>query len=88
MATHNSQQFSTYDRDNDMVIVHSFIKEDGGIYNACCRANLNGPHTIPSTPGVDTRYTRLMWNDGRYQDISSVEMKIRVKQCLQVSETC
>ena len=92
MATHNSQQFSTYDRDNDNSGGNcAFFHQGGWWYNACYRANLNGPHTLYTlNPWSGSNiYTRLIWFDGiHFQDLSSVEMKIRVKQCLPVSETC
>ena len=88
MAYHNRQQFSTYDQDHDNNEGNcAFINQGGWWYNSCYRANLNGPHTLPSTPGVDERYALLLVYDGReYQQLSSVEMKIRVKQCIR--NTC
>ena len=85
MAYHNNQQFSTYDRDNDNSGNCALTFQGGWWYNNCYHANLNGPNTAVGGSA------QLRWNDGRstrYHDISSVEMKIRVKQCLPVSETC
>ena len=88
MAYHNDQQFTTYDNDNDKHggINCGYYEQGGWWYNGCYHANLNGPHEIPSLPGVHQTYAKLIWNDGSYRDLSSVEMKIRVKQC--VPETC
>ena len=73
MAYHNDQQFTTYDNDNDKYSRNCGYNKGGWWYNACYNANLNGPH---SPPGV--RWYGIL--------LSSVEMKIRVKQC--VPETC
>ena len=83
MEYHNGQMFSTHDNDNDASSGNCPFKEQAGWwYNECYRANLNGPHTLPSTPGIDVTYARLIWYDGsRYRDVNSVEMKIRVKPC-------
>ena len=53
----------------------------GWWYKNCLRANLNGPHTVPPNPSVDLPFAKLLWFDGQWRDISSSEMKIRVKQC-------
>ena len=90
MATHNRQQFSTYDQDQDHDNGEgrcAFSHQGGWWYNYCYSANLNGPHTTPLTPGVDERYALLQVYDGReYHQLSSVEMKIRVKKCIR--NTC
>ena len=89
MAHNNNRQFSTYDRDNDISGGNCGFHHQGGWWHgACTNANLNAPHTQPSTHGVSL-VARLTWHDGTgFQDLSAVEMKIRVKQCLPVSETC
>ena len=88
MAHHNGQQFTTYDNDNDNYSDNcGYYQQGGWWYNVCYNANLNGPHERPSLPGVSQHNAKLEWHDGSgYQDLSSVEMKIRVKQC--VPETC
>ena len=85
MAYHNRQQFSTYDKDNDSQNSGScsFIFQGGWWYNNCYHSNLNGPHTAPSIPGVSSS-AKIMWNAGRSRDVSSVEMKIRAKNCNEV----
>ena len=89
MAYQNGRQFTTYDNDNDK---HGggncgYIHQGGWWYNVCYNANLNGPHETPSLPGVDQNNAKLEWHDGSsWLDLSSAEMKIRVKQC--VPETC
>ena len=91
MANHNNQKFSTYDSDNDQYSGScSFSQQGGWWYKSCYLANLNGPHTLPDTPGVSTTFARLIWNDGsNYTDLSSAEMKIRVKHCqFQVDTSC
>ena len=87
MAYHNNQMFSTYDNDNDQYSGScSLLQQGGWWYNGCFYANLNGPHTLPDTPGN----ARLLWNDSsNFIDLSSVEMKIRVKHCqLQEGTSC
>ena len=83
MAYHDNQKFSTYDNDNDQDSKScSFLHQGGWWYSHCYRANLNGPHTLPAIPGIHTTYARLIWYDGtNFIDLSSAEMKIRVKQC-------
>ena len=82
MAYQNQQQFSTYDNDNDNYeYACGYTHQGGWWYNACYLANLNGPHITPTYPGVNQRFARLIWNDGTYRDVASVEMKIRAKQC-------
>ena len=90
MAYSNNSQFTTYDRGNDNVLFGNcaFVYQGGWWHDDCAFANLNSPHTLPSTRGVSSN-AQLVWYDGTdYQDLSAVEMKIRVKQCLPVSETC
>ena len=85
MAVHNGQKFTTYDSDNDLYAPKScgYIEQGGWWYAACYHANLNGPHTRPSLPGIDPNNAVLEWHDGaKYQALSSVEMKIRVKKCI------
>ena len=84
MALHNGQQFSTYNNDNDRYSESCSFKYQGGWwYNSCYTANLNGPHTLPSTPGISEEHARLIWYDGTvYHDLSSADMKIRVKKCM------
>ena len=86
MAFHNRQQFNTYDKDNDNC---AFVDQGGWWYNDCYTANLNGPHTLPLTPGVSETYALLLLhnsNTRENQRLSSVEMKMRVKQC--IPNTC
>ena len=86
MRYHNNQQFTTYDRDNDERSGSNcaFFFQGGWWYNNCYHANLNGLHRESSTPGVDSNTAALLWRDLGHVDLSSVEMKIRVKQCLPV----
>ena len=84
MAYSNGMQFSTYDSDNDKHNSNcSFLNQGGWWYNACYRANLNGPHTIPTLPGVSQNWARLIWSDNGDPTpyIPSVEMKLRPKHC-------
>ena len=84
MEGHDGQRFSTYDSDNDNYSGGScsFLYQGGWWYSSCYDSNLNGPHTTPSTPGVDTVHAKLRWNAGSgNRDVSSVEMKIRAKNC-------
>ena len=83
MATHNGMQFSTYDQDNDKNSGSCAYREHGAWwYKSCYRANLNGPHNTPSLPGVDQTFAKIKWHDGSaWQELSSVEMKIRAKKC-------
>ena len=93
IAWHNGQQFSTYDSDNDghRNAICAFVYQGGWWYNACYRSNLNGPHTLPSTPGVH-QHAILAWYDSDndiLHPLSSAEMKMRVKQCMpQQVDTC
>ena len=60
MAYHNGQQFSTYDNDNDQCACNcALIHQGGWWYNSCYYANLNGPHELPSTPGVSETYANV-----------------------------
>ena len=91
MENHNNQQFTTYDRDNDNNTNNcAFIYRGEWWYNSCYRANLNGPHTVSLIPGIDqdNAQLQLFQSSSVQYPLSSVEMKIRVKQCLQVSEPC
>ena len=81
MDFHNGQEFSTYDNDNDISNGNCAFRDKGGWwYKNCLRANLNGPHTVLPNPSVDLPFAKLLWFDGQWRDISSSEMKIRVKQ--------
>ena len=93
MVHSNGMQFSTYDRDNNKSSDDcSFVYQGAWWYNACYRANLNGPHTTPSLPGVDQKWGRLIWNENpstdMYAYIPSVEMKLRPKQCNTKEASC
>ena len=82
MNTHNGQQFTTYDNDNDQRSSSNcaYSHQGGWWYNSCYHANLNGPHDIP--PYADQTYAKMTWYDGSgYRDVSCSEMKIRPKQC-------
>ena len=85
MAYHNGYMFTTYDREND---VHRsvncvFYSQGGWWYNSCYRATLNGPHEVPSTPGIHPTHAKMIWYDGTASlDVSSSEMKIRAKNCI------
>ena len=85
MATHNNQQFSTYDEDND-------VKSDGNCasllvagwwYNNCFSALLTGPHSTPA--GADS-FAKLSWRiyDGNFAYVyfPNVVMMVRPKSCL------
>ena len=84
MAQHNGQQFSTYNNDNDRYSGSCSFKYQGGWwYKSCYEANLNGPHTLPPTPGISEEHARLIWYDGTVcHDLSSADMKIRVNKCM------
>ena len=93
MAYQNGMQFSTFDADNDNNGDNCAYKAQGGWwYNTCYRANLNGPHTIPSLPGVHQKWGRLIWIDNvdsdTYSYIPSVEMKVREKTCITAGDSC
>ena len=84
MAVHNAQKFSTYDMDNDQSSHNCAYDHQGGWwwYNGCYQANLNGPHNIPPNPTVNQVHAKMMWYGGSWRDVSSSEMKIRVKGCI------
>ena len=88
MAYHNGSRFSTYDSDNDndrYVYSCAYRVQAGWWFNACFKANLNGPHVRPNHVGVSRRHALLQWFDGvSFASISSVTMKIRVKNCILV----
>lgn len=58
MVYHNGMQFSTLDVDNDFLRDSRCAYSSYGAwwYNACYRANLNGPHTVPALPGVNQQW--------------------------------
>ena len=92
-AYHNGMQFSTFDADNDNYGGHCVYEHQGGWwYNACYRANLNGPHTIPSRPGVHQKWARVIWVDNygsdTYSYVPNVEMKVRQKTCIIAGDSC
>ena len=71
MATHNNQQFSTYDEDND-------VKSDGNCasllvagwwYNNCFSALLTGPHLTPDWFAV--LYWRIYHGNFAYSHVLS-----------------
>ena len=81
MAYHNGTQFTTYDQDNDLHPKNcAYIYQGGWWYKNCYDANLNGPHTRPSLPGVASS-ARLRWIHPHY--LQSVQMMIRPKHCTQ-----
>ena len=85
MNTHNGQQFSTYDNDNDQWSGGNcaYSHQGGWWYKGCYEANLNGPHDIPPNPSVDQLGAKMTWFDGSgWRNVSSSEMKIRPKQCI------
>ena len=86
MAIQNGMQFSTYDNDNDAYGDNcGYLHQAGWWYKRCYLANLNGPHIRPTHAGVHPTFALLHWNDGsQYASISSVVMKIRVKNCMPV----
>ena len=73
MNYHNNQQFSTYDSVTPSRCAVSF--RGGWWYNSCHDSNLNGLHTVSAgiSGGAGIRWSST--------DLSSVEMKVRVKQC-------
>ena len=82
MAFHNGMQFSTYDQDNDKRNSNCAYGVQGAWwYNSCYHANLNGPHNPPSWLGVGKRWAKIKMYSGIWQELSSVEMKIRAKKC-------
>ena len=90
MQDANGRQFSTYDNDNDNIGENcAYVYQGGWWYDNCYHTNLNGPHIQPTYPGVSEN-ALLMWGDGHDLDsLSSVEMKIRIKQCkLGLTEIC
>ena len=82
MNHHNEQQFSTYDNDRGNC---AYRHQGGWWYNNCYRTNLNGPHIIPTNPSVEQTHAKMLWRDGNWRDVSSSEMKIRVKDCLVIA---
>ena len=83
MAGHSGMHFSTYDQDNDKWGKScAYAYQGGWWYNACYRTNPNGPHNTPSWAGVSQSHAKILWHDGTaWQELSSVEMKIRAKNC-------
>ena len=79
MAYSNGMQFSTYNSDNDKNSGNCSFEDQGTWwYKSCYNANLNGPHTTPSLPGVSQTYARLLWYNGASgYYVPSVEMKLR-----------
>ena len=91
MAFHNGVHFSTYDQDNDKWNDNScaYTYQGGWWFKNCYRTNPNGPHNTPSLPGVSQTEAKIIWYDGTsYQQLSSMEMKIRVKNCVQDTQGC
>ena len=93
MAVHNDHQFTTYDQDNDhhsLGLNCAYEHRGGWWYSTCHNANLNGPHITPSFHGVDRATAKIVWYDGLSvrHELSTVEMKIRVKNCLLESLEC
>ena len=84
MATHNNQQFSTPDEDNDARSDNcASILLAGWWYNKCYNALLTGPHV---TPAGANEWAKLYWIDNvSTKDRTyypNVEMKVRPKSCL------
>ena len=94
MAHHNGAQFSTFDFNKDRTGNEhcAYVHQSGWWYNACWGANLNGPHIIPSLPGVFQKWARLIWLDDNGSDlytyVPSVELKVRKNSCIAVGDTC
>ena len=77
MVYHNGTQFSTYDQDNDQITWSNtaYRFQAGWWFKANnVRANLNGPHTPPSLPGVFG--AKIMWYP---YYLHSIQMMIRQK---------
>ena len=88
MASHNGEQFTTYDSDNDLNVANcahtGYYAATGWWFNKHCTAHgalLTGSHTNTKLS------TQLQWHMGRtggpesYKLYPSVEMKVRPKSC-------
>ena len=82
LYTHNGQQFSTKDEDNDSAGSTHCAQERHGAwwYNGCHVSNLNGRYYLPSqTVGTDSVSWRTWFSEGRdiNYSLKKTEMKIR-----------
>ena len=77
LHTLNNMQFTTYDRDNDVLRFSNCAKMAQGAwwYRTCADSNLNGLYLY----GPDTTFTGIFWYNWKnsYDSLKKSEMKIR-----------